>query len=196
MPNGIPSDDRYSQFCPFSFTYGGLYYVLVPSYSSVGDYSKFYLYRSSSPYFPASDRTLVRVAHTPQGVDAKDNDTPYILTSDIERSIFPNDVLRVYYAGDPGSGNWFECLLIEPNIAEALSDAPLPSAGTLSWTGWYIPQQLQLLIILFRQGTQSVRLTNAVSLLELLHSLLKVLLGLGCEDHQHCNTILKYIYMI
>ena len=133
--NSIPSDDRYSQFCPFSFTYGGFYYVLVPSYSSVGDYSKFYLYRSSSPYFPESDRTLVRIAHTPQGVDAKDNDTPYILTSDIERSIFPNDELRVYYAGDPGSGNWFECLLIEPDIAEALSDAPLPSAtGNLTWT--------------------------------------------------------------
>ena len=159
--NGIPSDDRYSQFCPFSFTYGGLYYVLVPSYSSVGDYSKFYLYRSSSPYFPVSDRTLVRVAHTPQGVDAKDNDTPYILTSDIERSIFPNNELRVYYAGDPGSGNWFECLLIEPDIAEALSDAPLPSAGSLTWSS---AGTVAVVNSPIRQGVQSLRLTNVASL--------------------------------
>ena len=159
--NGITSDDRYSQFCPFSFTYGGLYYVLVPSYSSVGDYSKFYLYRSSSPYFPESDRTLVRIAHTPQGVDAKDNDTPYVLTSDIERSIFPNNELRVYYAGDPGSGNWFECLLIEPDIAVALSEAPLPSAGNLSWTS---AGTVAVVNSPVHQGTQSVRLTNSSSL--------------------------------
>ncbi|MBP9056353.1 MAG: DUF2341 domain-containing protein, partial [Saprospiraceae bacterium] len=160
--NSISSDDRYSQFCPFSFTYGGFYYVLVPSYSSAGDYSKFYLYRSSSPYFPESDRHLVRIAHTPQGVDAKDNDTPFILTSDIERSIFPNNELRVYYAGDPGSGNWFECLLIEPDIADALSDAPLPSAvGNLTWTP---TGTVAVVNNPARQGIQSVRLTNTSSL--------------------------------
>ncbi|MBK9097325.1 MAG: DUF2341 domain-containing protein [bacterium] len=162
--NGIPSDDRYSQFCPFSFKYNDNYYVLVPSYSSVGDYSKFYLYRSSSPYFPEADRTLVRVAHTPQGVDARDNDTPFVLTLDIERSIFPNDELRVYYAADPGSGSWTwsECLLIEPDIAQALSDAPLPSAGNLTWSGG-TPSTVAVVNNPVRSSTQLVRITDLSS---------------------------------
>lgn len=161
--NGIPNDDRYSQFCPFSFKYNGYYYVLVPSYSSVGDYSKYYLYRSSSPYFPESDRHLVRIAHTPQGVDAKDNDTPFVLTLDVERSIFPNDELRVYYAADPGTGSWTwsECLLIEPDIAEALSDASLPSAGNLTWSG---TSAVAVVNNPVRLETQSVRFTNSSSL--------------------------------
>ena len=95
-------------------------------------------------------------------MDAKDNDTPYILTTDIERSIFPNDELRVYYAGDPGSGNWFECLLIEPDIAEALSDAPLPAAvGNLSWTP---SGTVAVVNTPVRQGTQSLRITNTGNL--------------------------------
>ena len=157
--NGIPSDDRYSQYCPLSFKYGAYYYVLVPSYSSVGDYSKYYLYRSSSPYFPESDRHLVRIAHTPQGVDAKDNDTPFVLTLDIERSIFPNNELRVYYAADPGTGSWTwsECLLIEPDIAEALSDAPLPSAGNLTWTS---AGTVAVVNSYVRSGAQAVRITD------------------------------------
>ncbi len=159
--NGIPSNDRYSQYCPFSFKYGAYYYVLVPSYTSVGDYSKYYLYRSSSPYFPTSDRHLVRIAHTPQGVDSKDNDTPFILTLDIERSIFPNNELRVYYAADPGTGSWTwsECLLIEPDIAEALSDAPLPSAGDLTWSGG-TPSTVAVVNSPIRKETQSVRFTD------------------------------------
>ena len=161
VTNGIPSDDRYSQFCPFSFKYGEYYYVLVPSYNSSNNFSKFYLYRSSSPYFPESDRTLVRIAHTAQGIDAGDNDTPFILTSDIERSIFPNDELRVYYAGEPGSGNWAECLLIEPDIAEALSDASLPYAGSLTWTSVGTVAVVNSPV---RQGVQSLRLTNTASL--------------------------------
>lgn len=161
--NGIPSDDRYSQFCPFSFKYNNEYYVLVPSYSSVGDYSKFYLYRSSSPYFPENDRTLVRVAHTPQGVDAKDNDTPFVLTLDIERSIFPNNELRVYYGADPGTGGWAwsECLLIEPDIAEALSNKSLPTNGNLSWTSHTSNNTLIAVVNNpIRSGTQSVKFTD------------------------------------
>ncbi len=133
--SGIGSDDRYSQYCPSSFTYGGYYYVLVPSYSSGSNYSKFYLYRSSSPYFPEADRHLVRVAHT-VGADGQwddhDSDTPCVLTLDIERSQFYNDELWLFYAGEGGSDLWKEGLHLETDIAAALADAELPG-GNLSW---------------------------------------------------------------
>jgi len=133
--SGIGSDDRYSQFCPSSFTHGGYYYVLVPSYDSGGNYSKFYLYRSSSPYFPESDRHLVRVAHT-VGADGQwddhDSDTPFVFTLDIERSQFYNDELWLYYAAEGGANLWKEGLHIEADIAAALTDAELPG-GSLSW---------------------------------------------------------------
>jgi len=103
------------------------------------------------------------IAHTAQGVDAKDNDTPFVLTLDIERSIFPNDELKVYYAADPGTGSWTwsECLMIEPDIAEALSYAPLPSAGNLTWTS---AGTVAVVDNPVRQGTKSVGFTNSASL--------------------------------
>ena len=161
--NGNPNDDRYSQFCPFSFKYGLFYYVLVPSYSAVSDYSKFYLYRSSSPYFPESDRHLVRIAHTSQsgGIDATDNDTPFILTTNIERDQFPNNQLWLYYAAEPGYG-WREGLCIETDIAAALSDAPLPGAG--AGFSWNHNGNVVVVNDPVRQGGKSVKFTNAASL--------------------------------
>lgn len=135
--NSTPSDDRYSQFSLFTFKYGGYYYVLVPSYSSVGDYARYYLYRSSSPYFPTGDRHLVRVAHTigSSGAwDSADSDTPAVLTSDIQRTTYPSNQLWTYYAGaiTPLANVWREGVLIEPNIDTALADAALPSG--LAWS--------------------------------------------------------------
>lgn len=134
--SGGTSSYTYSQYCPFTFVYGGYYYVLVPSYTSVGNYARYYLYRSSSPYFPTGDRYLVRVVHTTGASwlwDAQDSDTPMVLTSDIERSVFPGNQLWTYYAGaSEPAGTWREGLLIEPNIAAALTDAALPFG--VSWT--------------------------------------------------------------
>jgi len=159
--SGSSGDDRYSQFSPFSFKYGSYYYVLVPSYNSGANYAKSYLYRSSSPYFPVSDRHLVRIAHTsqPGGVDALDNDTPCLLTLDIERSVFPNNELWLYFGAEPGSG-WREGLIIETDIAAALADAPLPF-GNLSWssTGSVVVVNTPV-----KHDTQSVRFTNTASL--------------------------------
>ncbi len=134
--SGDTGDDRYSQYCPFSFKYGDDYYILVCSYDGSWNYSKFYLYRSSSPYFPESDRHLVRVAHT-VGQDGEwddhDSDTPFVLTMDIERTQFYNDQIWCYYAGEGGANLWKEGLHIETDIAAALSDAPLPGAGFGNW---------------------------------------------------------------
>jgi len=154
--SGNPSDDRYSQYCPFSFKYGGNYYVLVPSYNSGANYSKYYLYRSSSPYFPEADRHLVRVAHTvgPDGAwDDHDNDTPFVFTLDIERTSFYSDELWVYYAAEGGANMWKEGLLIETDIAAALSDAPLPGGG-LSWS---TSGDVTVVAGPARQGANSVR---------------------------------------
>lgn len=153
--SGVPSDDRYSQYCPFSFKYGGDYYVLMPSYNNSYNYSKYYLYRSSSPYFPLSDRHLVRVAHTvgPDGQwDDNDSDTPFVLTLDIERTVFYNDELWCYYAAEGGANLWKEGLHFEPDIAAALADAPLPGF----FGNWSVEGDVTVVGSPVHQGSRSV----------------------------------------
>jgi hypothetical protein len=157
--SGDPSDLRYSQFCPFSFKYGDDYYVLVPSYSSVANYSSFYLYRSPSPYFPESNRELVRIAHTvgPSGEwDSHDSDTPCMFTLDIERTQFYNDEIWCYYAAEGGTDHWKVGLMIEPDIAAALSDADLPGED-FTWT---TSGDVTVVDSPVRHGVRSVRLND------------------------------------
>ncbi len=128
--SGIPSDDRYSQYCPFSFRYDGYYYVLMPSYSAEPNYSRNYMYRSSSPYFPESDRELIRMVRTvgEEGEwDDHDGDTPFVFTLDVERTQFYNNELWCYYSSEGGGDLWKEGLFIEHDIASALAPTPLPS---------------------------------------------------------------------
>jgi hypothetical protein len=158
--SGVPSDDRYSQFCPFSFKYGSYYYVLVPSYNSGGNYSKDYLYRSSSPYFPVSDRHLVRIAHTTGATgswDYEDNDTPCVFTLDIERSKFYNNQLWCYVAGEGGSDMWKVGLLVENDLAVALADAPLPGDNYT----WAASGDVAVVDTPARHGVRSARLRDA-----------------------------------
>jgi hypothetical protein len=133
--SGIGSDDRYSQYCPFTFKYGDAYYVLVPSYDAGGNYSKFYLYSSPSPFFPASDRELVRIVHS-VGEDGQwddhDSDTPFVLTLDVQRTQLYNNQFWCYYAGEPGTDNWQMGLHLESDVAAAL--APVEPLPGLAWT--------------------------------------------------------------
>ncbi|MFO7610309.1 MAG: DUF2341 domain-containing protein [Candidatus Krumholzibacteriia bacterium] len=134
--SGDPGDDRYSQFCPSSFKYGDDFYVLVPSYDAGANYSKYYLYKSASPYFPVAERELVRIAHTvgPAGAwDSHDSDTPLVLTLDIERTQFYNDELWCYYAGEGGTDHWKVGLHLEPDIAAALAPVAPPPASAITW---------------------------------------------------------------
>jgi hypothetical protein len=154
--SGIPSDDRYSQYCPFSFKYGDYYYVLMPSYTSVGNFSRNYLYRSSSPYFPLEDRHLVRITRTigPDGAwDDHDGDTPFVFTLDIERTQFYNDELWCYYASEGGSDLWKMGIMIESDIASALADAPLPEPGSM----WGSSGDIVVVDDPVRSGARSVR---------------------------------------
>ncbi len=126
--SGIPTDDRYNHYCPDIFTYDGLYYMLVCNYDQTFNYGKLYLYSCPNPYFLEADRHLVRIAHTvgPEGSwDDHETDTPFVFTLDIERSVFYNDELWCFYSSEEGSNLWKEGILIETDIAEALSDAPL-----------------------------------------------------------------------
>ena len=156
VSSGDPNDDRNNQYCPFSFKYGGNYYVLVPSYDNSYNYSRYYLYRSSSPYFPVADRHLVRVAHT-VGTDGQwddhDSDTPYVFTLDIERTVFYNDELWCYYAGEGGANLWKEGLHHESDLAAALSDAPLPGGIGI----WTVSGDVGSVEDPVRQGFRSVR---------------------------------------
>ncbi len=157
--SGISSDDRYSQFCPFSFKYGDDYYVLVPSYSSVANYSSLYLYRSPSPYFPESNRELLRIAHTVGGAgewDSRDSDTPCMFTLDIERTQFYNNELWCYYAAEGGGDLWKVGLLIETDISAALTDTELPGEE-FSWT---VSGDVTVVDSPIRHGVRSARLND------------------------------------
>jgi hypothetical protein len=154
--SGDPSDDRYSQYCPFSFKYGEYYYVLMPSYTSVANYSKNYMYRSSSPYFPESDRELIRVVRTVgEGGewDDHDGDTPFVFTLDVERTQFYNDELWCYYSSEGGADMWKEGLFIEHDIAAALAPAPYPAEGL----HWILEGEISVIDSPVRYGERSIR---------------------------------------
>jgi hypothetical protein len=158
----VGSDDRYSQFCPFSFKRGAFYYVLVPSYNNGGNFSKDYLYRSSSPFFPPEDRHLVRIAHTTGAAgswDYEDNDTPCVLTLDIERSQFPNNQLWCYVAGEGGGDMWKVGLLVETDIDAALADSPLPGDNYT----WAASGDVTVVDTPVRHSARSARLRDASS---------------------------------
>jgi len=154
--SGDPGDDRYSQYCPFSFTHDGDYYVLVPSYDAGGDYGRIYLYRSSSPYFPEADRELVRVALT-VGQDGQWDDhdlcTPFVFSADVTRALSGGDHLWAFYSGEGGNNHWAEGLCWETDLDAALADAELPSSGG----AWNATGEISAADDPVRQGVRSVR---------------------------------------
>lgn len=154
--SGDPGDDRYSQYCPFTYSFDGDYYVLVPSYDAGGNYGRIYLYRSSSPFFPEADRHLVRVAITPgQAGQWDDHDlcTPFVYTADVTRNLSSGDLLQVFYSGEEGDNLWKEGIVLEADLEAALADAGLPSAGS-SWT---VTGDISVTDDPVRQGSRSVR---------------------------------------
>ena len=112
------------RFCPFIFKYGAYYYLLVPHYTYVSDYSEIEIYRDSNPTFYFGGREYLGVVKKPgaSGWDSADQDTPCILTDDIFRNTFEAAAgkLWLYYSGDAGpapNGNkWGEGLLIADDI--------------------------------------------------------------------------------
>lgn len=117
------------RFCPCIFKRGSYYYLLVPHYTSGSDYSELELYRDTNPTFYSGLRELVKVVKTcpASGWDSHDEDTPSVLTTDINRDSFPSTELWTYYAGEFG-GTWKTGLLIETDIGNALAKT------SISWT--------------------------------------------------------------
>ena len=109
------------RFCAGVFTYGGYYYWLSPHYGSGTDYTYFELWRSPSPTM--SNLELWRIVKR-CGVtgtwDAKDEDTPQIITTDIQRSVFPDNKLYAIYAGCNASDVWQSGIIYADDIAEAV----------------------------------------------------------------------------
>lgn len=108
------------RFCPFIFKYGSYYYLLVPHYQFVSDYSEIEIYRDTNPTFYSGDREYLGTVKKPSasGWDSADEDTPWILTDDIFRDTFvaAGGQLWLYYSGDAGSNVWSEGLLIADDI--------------------------------------------------------------------------------
>ena len=115
------------RFCPFPFKYGSNYYLIVPHYSSGSDHSEFELYRDVNPTFYSASRTLLGICKmtnidTTTGWDSNDEDTPCVLTDDIERDSFTasGGELWVYYSGQL-STVWKTGMLIETNLEAAIN---------------------------------------------------------------------------
>lgn len=108
------------RFCPFAFKYGDYYYLLVPHYVFVSNYSEIEIYRDSEPtFYPASREYLGTVKKcSASGWDSADQDTPCILTDTIFRDTFDaaGGKLWLYYSGDAGSDVWSEGLLISDGL--------------------------------------------------------------------------------
>lgn len=121
--NPIFDSDR---FCPFSIKYGSFYYLFIPHYTSGTDFSEIELYRDSNPTFYPANRTLLGICKIPNRVitspDYHDQDTPCVLTDDIERDSFSasGNEFWMYYAGEQG-GVWKECMTIDSNIEACLN---------------------------------------------------------------------------
>lgn len=116
------------QYCPNVFKYGDAYYIIINSQNATNDNSFLYLYKSSDPTFPETDRELVKIILKPGtngDWDDSDLDTPYILTTDITRSGFYSDQFWMYYAGATGpygpTKTWKTGLVIEPNLEKAVA---------------------------------------------------------------------------
>ena len=121
-----------NRFCSNIFKYGDYYYLLVSHYTSSGDYAEFELYRDANPTFYPADRTFLGTvkptAHS--GWDSHDQESPWVLTDDINRDTFnaSNGELWIYYAGESGEG-WNEGLIIFHNIPIALKGAARDSTS-------------------------------------------------------------------
>ena len=102
------------RFCSSPFKYGGYYYLLVSHYTDGSDYGEIEMYRDLSPTFYEADRELVKVIKScaATGWDSVDQDTPHVLTDDINRDsfVFENGQIWIYYSGYETA--WKEGLMI------------------------------------------------------------------------------------
>lgn len=113
------------RFCPDVFYFNNTFYIIIPHYSSGSDYVRFELYSSPTPTFHRSEREFVKVVKYVRTnyFDDLDEDTPWVLTNDISRTLNQTDELWVYYATYNSSlSSWNTGLMIEKNITLALSD--------------------------------------------------------------------------
>jgi hypothetical protein len=74
-----------------------------------------------------------------------------VFTLDIQRTDFYNDQLYCFYAAEGGINHWKEGLLIEPDIAEALTYAPPSNFGD-----WFTEGIITVEDTLAHQGVQSI----------------------------------------
>ena len=114
-------------FCPTVFTDGTLYYMITTSYVSGqgGAPSTFQLYSSTTPTFAVM--TFLGVVHTDSvsGFDSYDLDCPFILTSDITRTISQSSPLLCYFSGESSGLVWTTGLLSVSTLSNAIAQAEM-----------------------------------------------------------------------
>lgn len=110
------------RFCPGVFKYGGYYYWVSPHYGIGTDYTYFELWRSLSPTMTNLEMCrIVKRCGATGAWDQKDEDTPQIITTDIQRTSFPNDTLYVIYAGCSASDVWSSGIIYAEDIDAAVA---------------------------------------------------------------------------
>jgi hypothetical protein len=132
-----------------------MYYLLVPHYTSGSDYSQHELYRDSNPTFYPGEREYLGVAinYGPTDWDDHDQDTPCVLTDDINRDTYgaSGNQLWVYYAGEGGEGWGQTGMVIEEDIAAAIAGV---EANVLTWS---VSGDITVVDAPVHQGDRSVR---------------------------------------
>ena len=111
-----------NRYCASVFKYSSYYYMIIPKMYSFGGYepNKYYqrieLYRDINPTFYASDRQYLGILQYQRSCDVNISwdweypDTPMVLTTDIQKSVFPDNKIRMYYTGRGVSAIWYHGL--------------------------------------------------------------------------------------
>ena len=108
------------RFCPFVFKKNNYYYMICPRYTIATDATEFELYRDVNPTFYVAERYFIGIVKrvSSSGWDSADEDTPFILTDNINRDTFEctNGEIWMYVSGDGGSNVWSEGLFISTDF--------------------------------------------------------------------------------
>lgn len=102
----------HGRFCVAPFKYKDWYYMIVPSFGFQRKESKFELYKCKKPTFYPEEREFlghILTCGNQCDFDEMYIDAPSVLTGDIYRNSFPDDIIRLYYTGEAypmGQSKW------------------------------------------------------------------------------------------
>jgi hypothetical protein len=117
------------RYCSTIWKYGTKYYLLTSKYSgSLNAGGVFELFESGDPTF--LNCTFLGVVY--QDITKKVDD-PTVITTTVNRDVFPENKLRIFFVASSDSLTWNNYLIVQTDIGAAISAAvnPLSSLGVL-----------------------------------------------------------------